>query len=58
MRQQETCPDCWAPSGQAGRSHTLHNVMEAFVEARPEFLREQEEIERLDGKTGCLSHST
>jgi hypothetical protein len=27
-----------------GRSHTLHNVVAAFVEAHPEFLREQEEI--------------
>ena len=50
MRQQETCPDCRAPCGQVGRSHTLHNVVAAFVEAHPEFSREQEEIERLDGK--------
>ena len=28
----------------------MHNVVAAFVEAHPEFLREQEEIERLDGK--------
>jgi E3 ubiquitin-protein ligase CHFR len=49
MRQQQTCPDCRAPCGQVGRSHTLHNVVAAFVEAHPEFLREQEEIERLDG---------
>jgi hypothetical protein len=50
MRQQQTCPDCRAPCGQVGRSNTLHNVVTAFVEAHPEFLREQEEIERLDGK--------
>ena len=29
--------------------HAAHNVVAAFVEAHPEFLREQEEIERLDG---------
>jgi hypothetical protein len=54
MRQRQMCPDCRAPCGKVGRSHTLHNVVAAFVEAHPEFLREQEEIERLDGK-GRLS---
>jgi hypothetical protein len=33
-----------------GHSHTLHNVVAAFVETHPELLWEQEEIERLDGK--------
>jgi hypothetical protein len=50
MRQQQAYPDCRAPCDQMGRSHTLHNVVTAFVVAHPEFLREQEEIERLDGK--------
>ena len=49
MHQQPMCPDCRAPCGQVERSHTLHNVVAAFVEAHPEFLREQE-VERLDGK--------
>jgi hypothetical protein len=50
MCKQQTCPDCRAPCGQMGRSHRVHNVVAALVEAHPEFLREQEEIERLDGK--------
>ena len=37
---------------KVGLSHALFNVVSAFVEAHPEFLREQEEIERLDGKDG------
>jgi hypothetical protein len=50
MRQQQTCPDCRAPCGQVGRSRTLHNVVAAFVEAHPEIVRKQGDIERLDGK--------
>ena len=50
MRQQQTCRDRRTPLDKMGRSHTLFNVVAAFVEARPQFSREQEEIERLDAK--------
>jgi hypothetical protein len=50
MHQQEMFPDYRAPCGQVGWNHMLHNVVAAFVEAHPKYLREQEEIERLDGK--------
>jgi hypothetical protein len=56
MRQQHTYPDWRALCGQMWWRHTLHNVVAAFVEAHPKSLREQEEIERLDGK-GRLSEA-
>jgi len=50
MQESDACPQCRCSVDDVSRNHTLHNMIQTFLEAHPHLKRDPEDLKELDSR--------